>query len=170
MTTYTAFSKANWLATGTRSEIIDTLRALPEVKRSSDILVFDDETGNQIDFDLRATSETEAPAKRGRPKLGVVSKEVTLLPRHWDWLARQSGGASATLRRLVEQARKTGTDKRTGQDAAYHFLTVIAGDWPQFEEAIRALYADDKERFELLSEQWSASVRDHAIGLAWPNS
>lgn len=170
MTSFTAFSKDNWLATGSRSEIIDTLRALPEIKRSSDILVFDDETGNQVDFDLRVNSETEAPTKRGRPKLGVISKEITLLPRHWDWLGKQSGGASATLRRLVDQARKTGADKRTGQDAAYHFLTVIAGDWPQFEEVIRALYADDKGRFELLSKQWSASVRDHAIGMAWPNS
>ncbi|MEM8695530.1 MAG: DUF2239 family protein [Pseudomonadota bacterium] len=167
MTSYTAFVTDAWLATGSRNHIVETLREMPETERASDILVFDDETGRQIDFDLRALAVEQPKLKRGRPKLGVTSKEVTLLPRHWDWLAKQPGGASATLRKLVETARKAGLPDRSKRDAAYHFLTVMAGDRPGFEEAIRALYADDRARFETLAANWPTAIRDHATGLAW---
>ena len=165
MTSYTAFVTENWLATGSRNHIIETLRDMPEVERASDLLVFDDETGQQIDFDLRAL-EVEPP-KRGRPKLGVTSKEVTLLPRHWEWLARQPGGASATLRKLVDTARKAGSSDREKRDAAYQFHSAMAGDYPHFEDAIRALYANDRSRFETLAADWPVAVRDHALNLAW---
>lgn len=167
MTSYTAFVTESWLATGSRNHIVETLRAMPETERASDILVFDDETGQQVDFDLRALEQEPAAPKRGRPKLGVTSKEVTLLPRHWDWLAKQPGGASATLRKLVETARKAGLPDRSKRDAAYHFLSAMAGDYPHFEEAIRALYANDRSRFETLTAKWPTAVRDHALGLAW---
>lgn len=167
MTSYTAFVTESWLATGTKAHIIETLRGMPAVERASDILVFDDETGHQVDFDLRELEQTAPPAKRGRPKLGVTSKEVTLLPRHWEWLARQPGGASATLRKLVETARKAGMTDRSKRDAAYHFLSAMAGDYPQFEESIRALYANDRSRFETLTAKWPIAVRDHALGMAW---
>lgn len=167
MTSYTAFVSDTWLATGSRNHIVETLRDMPQPERASDLLVFDDETGQQVDFDLRALVAEPAPAKRGRPKLGVTSKEVTLLPRHWDWLAKQPGGASAALRKLVEQARKAGTPDRAKRDAAYHFLSAMAGDYPQFEESIRALYADDQDRFDTLTGKWPIAVRDHAKGLAW---
>ncbi len=105
----------------------------------------------------------------GRPKLGVVAREVTLLPRHWDWLNSQPGGASVALRKLVEEARKSHSGKdrrREAQNAAYKFLTAMAGNEQGFEEALRALFAGDHERFEQFSEAWPADVRDHGRMLA----
>ena len=107
----------------------------------------------------------------GRPKLGVVAREVTLLPRHWDWLAAQPGGASVALRRLVEEARKTheqSDNLRARQEAAYRFLSAMAGDWRNFEESTRALFAGDAVRFGELTESWPPDVRDHARQLAFP--
>jgi hypothetical protein len=106
---------------------------------------------------------------RGRPKLGVVSKEVTLLPRHWAWLGTQRGGASATLRRLVDEARRRneGRDQvRRSQDATYRFMNAMVGDAPGFEEALRALYAGDAARFDQESAPWAPDVREHARRLA----
>jgi hypothetical protein len=99
----------------------------------------------------------------------VQAREVTLLPRHWDWLASQPGGASVTLRRLVDAARKAQQEKaspRAAMDAAYHFLTVMAGDRPGYEDAMRALYAKDKAGFEQASADWPRAVRDHGAALA----
>lgn len=109
------------------------------------------------------------PRGRGRPKLGVVAREVTLLPRHWDWLATQPGGASAAVRRLVDSARQTNADKdrlRAAKESAYRFMSAMAGDEPGFEEATRALFANDRERFTELTERWPRDVRDHARVLA----
>ena len=167
MKTYTAFAQEMWVATGSRVEIVAALNAMPDLPRADDLLVFDDEDGRQIDFDLRGQPEPEAPRPRGRPALGVVAREVTLLPRHWDWLSEQPGGASAALRRLVDAARKAEGDGAARRNAAYRFLTVMAGDRSGYEEAIRALYADDRTRFESLASQWPRAIRDHAIGLAW---
>ncbi len=168
MKTYSAFAQDRWLATGTRDEVATALLSLPAMERTSDVLVFDDEDGRQIDFDLRETSPVEeSPRPRGRPSLGVVAREVTLLPRHWDWLGEQPGGASAALRRLIDTARKVEGDGPARRNAAYRFLTAIAGDRPYYEEAIRALYADNRPRFEELSDSWPSAVRRHAIGLAW---
>lgn len=166
MPTYTVFQEDMWIATGSRAEVVAALRDLPAPARASDLLIFDDETGRQVDFDLRDAGEAEAPARpRGRPSLGVVAREVTLLPRHWDWLATQPEGASAALRRLVEAARKREGGGRAAKDAAYRFLSAIAGDRPGFEEAIRALYADDRERFEALIAGWPVGIRIHALAL-----
>lgn len=155
------------------------------------ILIFNDATGRAIDLDLRGTADeiraryaaapadASAPAGeptgegeprgRGRPKLGVVSREVTLLPRHWDWLATQPGGASVALRKLVEDARRThaaADRRRDAQARAYHFMSAIAGDLPGFEEAARALYANDLARLAELIAGWPDDVRDHALALA----
>ena len=111
----------------------------------------------------------DAPRGPGRPKLGVVAREVTLLPRHWDWLNAQPGGASVALRKLVEEARKTRGQSdtlRARQEAAYRFLSAIAGDWRNYEEATRALFAGDAVRFAELTESWPTDVRDHARHLA----
>jgi len=172
MKTYTAFAQDMWLATGSRDEVVAALRAMPPLDRASDLLVFDDEDGRQIDFDLSepAPAPSEAPRPRGRPSLGVVAREVTLLPRHWDWLGEQPGGASAALRRLVDAARKAEGDGAARRNAAYRFLTAMAGDRPGYEEAIRALYADDRPGFEALSEGWPSAIRVHAIGLAWDSA
>ena len=153
-------------------------------------LVFDAATTARIEFDLRGSldevlarlpaeqpggetmvEETAEPRSRGpgRPKLGVVAREVTLLPRHWEWLAQQRGGASVALRRLVDEARRASVDKdriRVAQDAAHRFMTVTAGDRPDYEEAARALFAGDAEKFARCTASWPADIRDHARRLA----
>lgn len=114
--------------------------------------------------------EVSEPRGRGRPKLGVVPREVTLLPRHWEWLADQPGGASAVLRRLVDEARRNGgtqQQRRAAQDAAYRFMQAIAGDLPGYEEATRALFADDRSRLEQWIAAWPEDIRSHALHLAF---
>lgn len=167
MSTYTAFANGLWLATGSRDEIVKTLRVMPHMPRASDILVFDNESGRQIDFDLRQVDHAEQAGGPGRPRLGVKAREVTLLPRHWAWLKGQPGGASAALRRMVDAAMKQPRSPEACRDAAYAFLSAIAGDYPHFEEAIRALYQNDRERFETLTAPWPPAISGHAIGLAW---
>ena len=166
--TLTAFAGDMWIATGDEAEVREAVRAMGEDAQA--VLLFDDRTGRQVDIDLRGPSET-APRGRGRPKLGVQPREVTLLPRQWDWLAQQTGGASATLRRLVDAARKaeaTAPSPRAAKDAAYHFLTAMAGDRPHYEAAIRALYAGDGAQFDSLCADWPSGIRDHGRALAAP--
>ena len=110
------------------------------------------------------------PRGRGRPKLGVVAREVTLLPRHWEWLNAQPGGASVALRKLIDESRRASGDRdrlRAARDAAYHFMSAMAGDFAHFEEASRALFADDKRRFAELIAGWPADIRDHIVRLAY---
>jgi hypothetical protein len=160
--TCTAFAGDLWMATGSPEEVRAALRAVDPVE-AGPLLVFDDDTGRQIDLDMRA----EQPARpRGRPRLGVTAGEVTLLPRHWEWLKSQPGGASTTIRRLVEAARRGPADPRHAKDAAYHFMTAIAGDKPGYEDAIRALYAADRTRFDALIGEWPVGIRDHVRSLA----
>jgi hypothetical protein len=133
------------------------------------ILIFDRTTGEQVE-----PAAPARPARRaaGRPRLGVVAREVTLLPRHWDWLADQPGGASVTLRRLVEQARRSsaGADRvRRAREAAYRFMTAMGGDRPGFEEALRALFAGDRTKFGKCVAAWPRDVREEAEALAGPS-
>ena len=121
------------------------------------------------DGDESPYRESLTPRGRGRPRLGVVAREVTLLPRHWDWLATQPGGASAAVRRLVDSARQASPDKdrvRAAKESAYRFMSAMAGNEPGFEEATRALFANNRERFAEMTEQWPRDVRDHARMLA----
>ncbi|AFK62001.1 hypothetical protein TKWG_07975 [Advenella kashmirensis WT001] len=114
-------------------------------------------------------SEDRTVRRRGRPKLGVISREVTLLPRHWEWLAAQPGGASVALRKLVESARLSNTDRdsrRKAQERAYHFMLALGGDLPGYEEATRALFADDAEALKTHIAGWPNDVRTHALKLA----
>lgn len=169
--TLTAFAGNIWIGTGDEAEIRAAVLALGD--GAQNVLLFDDATGRQVDIDLRggALASGDAPRGRGRPKLGVQPREVTLLPRHWDWLATQPGGASATIRKLVEAARKADVGSlapRAAMDAAYHFMTAMAGDRTGYEAAIRALYARDAASFAEATEGWSTGVRDHARGLAGP--
>jgi hypothetical protein len=148
---YCAFNGFDQIATGT----------LPEVYPAGleGALIFDMETGRVVDIDPRFPPTEDAP-KPGRPKLGVTAREVTLLPRHWDWLATQPGGASVALRKLVEEAsRKPGAQKRQKQDAAYRFATALVGNAPGYEEAMRALYAGDGHEFAAHIEAWPRDVR-----------
>ncbi|UTV55039.1 DUF2239 family protein [Burkholderia arboris] len=188
---YTAFDGHRRLASGPLATVALAVRQAAGDAMPGTILIFDDATGRSIDLDLRGTADDirtryapapgDAPGAagepagageqrgRGRPKLGVVSREVTLLPRHWEWLGAQPGGASVALRKLVEDARRThaAADRhRDAQTRAYHFMSAMAGDLPGFEEAARALYANDAARLAELVAGWPDDVRDHALALA----
>lgn len=169
--TCTAFLDSQRFAAGTVADVAVVLRGAPE---GTMFLVFDDQTGRAVDIDLRGTPlpivPVEEPRGRGRPKLGVVAREVTLLPRHWDWLSSQPGGASVSLRRLVDEARRKSGDRdrvRAAQEAAYLFMSAMAGNLPGFEEASRALFAHDRRRFAELIAEWPGDVRDYAVQLAF---
>jgi uncharacterized protein len=161
--TVTAFLDGSVIAHGDRASVT---RLIEERYASSDhnlIRVFDDSTGRVTDLDYwdAAKAAPRPPRGRGRPKLGVTAREVTLLPRHWEWLAAQPGGASAAIRRLVEQARKVEPDPATARDAVYRFITEMGGDRPNYEEALRALYRRDLGRFAELIADWPADAQDY---------
>lgn len=188
---HTAFEGHRILAAGALSDVALAVKHATVTRGHHTILVFQDSSGKQVDLDLsgneaqivarHAGAEAAAPVRddaqqeaaprgRGRPKLGVVPREVTLLPRHWDWLAAQPGGASVALRKLVEQARRENEAqdaRRQRQEAAYHFMSSMAGNLPGFEEATRALYADDREAYARQVAQWPQDVRGYAMSLAW---
>lgn len=181
----TAFAGARFLATGTLVEAALAAKAAQDAGDDGLIFIFNEATGRPVDVDLRGPVEavrgrlapvfpadlTPAPAKPGRPKLGVVAREVTLLPRHWEWLASQPGGASVALRKLVDAARHAneGADRvRQAREAAYRFMSTMAGDRPGFEEAARALFAGDRTGLAAHSRDWPADVRTHALRLAEP--
>lgn len=174
--TFTAFIGHARVAHGPGDRITAALAARGEGPHPEGLLVFSDRTGAQVDLNLSGRTPEDRPPKGfrpdglprrgpGRPKLGVKSREVTLLPRHWDWLAGQRGGASATLRRLVETAMREAPSV-AGRDAAYAFLTAIAGDLPGYEEAIRALYAQGGRDFVATTAGWPDDIRNHARTLA----
>jgi hypothetical protein len=179
--TYTAFEGVTCLARGARTDVALAVRTALAARPDAAVLVFDDATGGVVDLDLRGSDEEVVrriggaaadaePRGRGRPKLGVVAREVTLLPRHWDWLAGQPGGASQALRRLVDRARREtegATAARASRDAAYRFMSAMAGDLPGFEEAARVLFAGDRDRLEACMSAWPADVRAHAERLAY---
>lgn len=187
--TYTSFMGHRRIASGSMLVNVLAVKKVLESRVNDPVLIFDDVTGRFVDVNTQGTDEElaqryapvdvseaeveqieeEAPRGRGRPKLGVVPREVTLLPRHWDWLATQPGGASVALRKLVEEARRASAAKdqrRQAQERTYNFMTAIGGDLPGFEEAMRALFADELERFKSLLAAWPDDVREHAIKLA----
>lgn len=187
--TYTSFMGHRRIASGPMLTNVLAVKKVLESRVNDPVLIFDDVTGRFVDVNTQGTDEElaqryapvdvseaeveqkeeEAPRGRGRPKLGVVPREVTLLPRHWDWLATQPGGASVALRKLVEEARRASSAKdqrRQAQERTYNFMTAIGGDLPGFEEAMRALFADELEHFKTLLADWPEDVRDHAIKLA----
>jgi hypothetical protein len=130
------------------------------------IRAFEDGSGRLVDLDYWDAAASAAPPRpRGRPSLGVAAREVTLLPRHWEWLARQPGGASAAIRRLVEEARRKGKSEAEKRDSAYRFLSEMCGDRPGYEEALRALYRGDAERFQALVAPWPTAIREYVEGL-----
>ena len=168
----TAFVGDNFLANGPDAVIRDAIRALEAGGVTTPVLAFDDSNGRQSDVDMRASPPVDAPAetpRRGRPKLGVIPKEITLLPRHWDWLGQQKGGASVALRKLVEAAMRDDSgpaERARARDTAYHFLSAKAGDYPRFEDAIRALYAGDQAGFESAMIGWPDAVQSYALRLS----
>lgn len=169
-TRFVAFARAVRIAAGDLAGTAAAVRRAQDEDPTAAIVVFNRDTAEVVDLDLRGNEQEvaaryahgqSAPARRGRPKLGVVAREVTLLPRHWDWLARQPGGASVTLRRLVEAARKgDASAARARTDAAYRFMSAMAGDLPGFEEASRALFAGDRGRLAALLAAWPGDIGD----------
>jgi len=182
----TAFEGSRRIASGELEHVAMKTKAVLDRGERAPVLIFDDATSEPIEVDFRGSSRAvlkrlAAPAPPaaepaeegsrgpGRPRLGVVAREVTLLPRHWDWLNSQPGGASVALRKLVEDARRvnaTKDRKRGAQESAYRFMSAMAGNEPGFEEAIRALFAGREERFNQLVADWPIDVRDHARRLA----
>src|SRR5947208_12891584 len=179
---FTAFMGPQRLAAGPLAEVAIAVMQASRRPAVPPIIIFSDATGQPIDLDLRGaerdviarlpqpalppdieTDETASsePRGRGRPKLGVVAREVTLLPRHWEWLGTQPGGASVALRKLVDEARHAGEGRdraRKAQGAAYRFLSAMGGNLPGFEEANRALFAGDRAKFDAETEAWPGDV------------
>lgn len=163
--TVTAFLADERIASGDREAVTRLL----EERYPNDhgaILAFDDETGRIADLDYWNAAAAGAAKPRGRPKIGVIAREVTLLPRHWEWLAQQRGGASAALRRLVDEVRARGRTGRERQDAVYRFLQATCGDRPGYEEALRILYRGDWGAFQAAIVAWPESVRLYVAKLA----
>lgn len=163
MTTFTAFENHTLVAQGDMNAMISAQReALP---RGVNLLIYDDSTGKVRDVDLRDAP----PPSRGRPKMGVKAREITLLPRHWDWLSGQKGGSSAVLRRLVDAEISKAAGARHDnerQTTTYAFMSSIGGDLPDFEEAARRLFANDWMGFATIIARWPADVRNYALHLA----
>jgi hypothetical protein len=192
---FTAFDGWKRIASGSLETNVLAVKRAAESGSLGPLLIFDDRTGCVQEVDIRGTdaetlarlprespnaelSESESvegPRSslqrpgRGRPKLGVTAREVTLLPRHWDWLSAQPGGASVALRKLVEEGKRRAAnreDSRRAQERAYQFMSTIAGDMAGFEESTRALFAGDSDKFRQLTAGWPGDVRDYALGLA----
>ena len=186
---YVAFAGDEIIARGEITEVVRRCKTRLDGGEESRIALYDDANGRAIDIDYSGGAAevlarlgdhpilgesvrkppagppdqtTKMPRGRGRPKLGVVAREITLLPRHWEWLGGQSGSASAALRRLVETARKDGADReqvRKTVEAAHRFMWDIAGDQPGFEDASRALFAKDFKLFVERISRWPEGVR-----------
>jgi len=178
---FTAFYGSSRLASGSLSQVALAVKKVIDSGAAQPVLIYNDSTGRAIDIDTRGsdaeilvrfsvTIPESLPRGRGRPKLGVVAREVTLLPRHWAWLGSQPGGASVAIRKLVDTARRTNQEpgqRRERQEAAFHFISAMAGNLAHFDEANRALFANDRERFNELIRTWPTDVRDHAVKLAF---
>ena len=181
-----AFDGDRRIASGELADAAAQIKRAIGSRIDAQILVFDSETSHPVEIDLRGSladvqarlqnktaakmpePEASSPRGPGRPKLGVVAREVTLLPRHWDWLALQPGGASVAIRKLVEDARRGGSAKdrkRAAQESVYRFMSAMAGDKPHYEEALRALFVGDGERFHALIADWPSDIRDHIAQL-----
>ncbi|MDR3371055.1 DUF2239 family protein [Rhodoferax sp.] len=193
---YTSFNGHKRIASGSLPVNALAVKQALASDIASTLLTFCDQTGQVVDIDLRGSdaemlarlppegrqlqgyesalvdsAESAEPRGRGRPKLGVIAREVTLLPRHWDWLATQPGGASVTLRKLVDEARRANVDRdlqRQATERTYHFMSTMAGDMAGFEEASRALFANDAPKFRQQTEAWPVDVRDYVRCLAYP--
>ncbi len=192
-TSWTSFEGDRLIASGDPIEVAVQTRPVLDRRGHGPVLIFDDETGAQVEVDFRGSAsdvrrrlvaarettaaqsqlepaaDTDSPKGPGRPRLGVIAREVTLLPRHWEWLGAQPGGASVALRKLVEEARRRNESKdraRRAQEAAYRVLSALAGNAPGFEEAMRAFFANDPGRFDSHTADWPTDVRDYARRLA----
>lgn len=173
---YVAFAGERQIASGPLRDTLTATKAFIDSSSDPRVLIFEDQTGRQLDFDFQGSLaevlERALPAPErvgpGRPKLGVVSREVSLLPRHWAWLEEQPQGISAALRRLVDEAKKRDPDEqraRRAREAISKLMTALAGNAEHYEEASRALFANDHARFRQLIRTWPKDVRGHLLHL-----
>jgi len=178
---FVAFAGHRLLARSSATEVVAALWKHQKRGGGGQVLAFDETTGAQTDFDLRGTLKDaldrlaqhpllapDPPPRTGpgRPRLGVISRDISLLPRHWEWLEAQPGGLSATLRRLVDEARKQdpeGDRARQARDSISRLMWALAGDLPGFEEATRALFAPDPRRVAELIDKWPRDLRDYLL-------
>jgi uncharacterized protein len=182
---YTAFEGTTRLYRGTFQEVVLKVKERLGRAENSSVLIFSNNTGKTMDFNFQgnmkdtlkrlekfvSTQEPRPISGPGRPKLGVISREVSLLPRHWEWLASQPSGASATIRKLIEEAKKKSSTRNSVkhvQECVYRFMSVIVGDMKGYEEALRALYKADRKNFLLHIQDWPTDVRTHVIEMAKP--
>lgn len=185
-TKWIAFDGTQKIINGEPEQVADFVQKYTNANPQSNILAFDEATSQQLDMDgpgsllsalrrlplekpVMETPVANIVRSVGRPKLGVTPREVTLLPRHWEWLASQPGGASVALRKLVEQAQRTNKDidrMRGARDAAYRFMNAMAGNYPDFEEATRALFAGNLSLLQTYIENWPQDIRNHTLSLA----
>jgi len=192
---YLVFDGARRVGGGGLIDVARAAKRCVELGLPGPLLLFDAVTSELLELDLRGTldevlarlpvdltdpAQPATPAepaslppavrvRPGRPRLGVVAREITLLPRHWEWLSEQRGGASVTIRRLVEEARNASAERdrrRRAQESAYRFMSAMVGNQPGFEDATRALFADDASRFHEFAREWPTDLRDHATQLA----
>jgi hypothetical protein len=174
--TYTAFVGQQLAASGPVDQVLTSVKPWFDHDPGAPILIFEDVTGRQVDFDLRGALEDVITRARpdpprtgpGRPKLGVVAREISLLPRHWEWLEQQPNGASAAIRRLVDEARKSNPEQertRLAIEAASRFLSSMAGNLPNYEEATRALFGRNRARLDELIRDWPRDIRLHVARL-----
>ncbi len=185
----TAFQGDRLIATGSISNVLPLVKEVTDRDEAETMLIFDDLTGAQIDFDLHGTIDKVLAkaanhnlfttgiqpvlqkAAPGRPKLGVTAREVTLLPRHWSWLETQPNGVSAALRRLIEETMKRSPEVekiRLARDAAAKVMWVLGGNLPDFEEASRLLYRGDIEGFTSLIRRWPPDIQHYLLRIANP--
>lgn len=185
LNTYTAFMGTNFFGQGLLSEIILKIKKHIGSSDNTNILIFSDLTGKAIDFNFQGTTSdvqkrldifvsegtTQLSTGPGRPKLGVISREISLLPQHWEWLATQPGGSSAVIRKLIDEARKKSEGSlsiKQIQERVHRFTTAMAGDLQGYEEALRALYRKDEDQFLIHMGSWPQDIRDHVINLSKP--
>lgn len=184
-TSYTAFENDQILTQGPLDQVVLKIKRKLGNAAHSSILIFSDQSGKIMDFNFSgseaevikrldiyvsssspASSEIQGP---GRPKLGVISREVSLLPRHWEWLAQQSSSVSAILRKMIEEAMKkssTANETKQSQERTYQFMSVMAGNLSQYEEALRALYQKNQKLFFSLIDKWPTDIKKHVTSLA----
>ncbi|MBN21814.1 MAG: hypothetical protein CL678_11090 [Bdellovibrionaceae bacterium] len=182
---YSAFDDKTLLVQGELDDVVIHIKKHLGKSENSSILIFSDSTGATIDFNFQGTKQDvlkrldmfrspkqkSIPSGPGRPRLGVISREISLLPRHWEWLATQSGGASATLRRLVEEAQKKSSQQvstKQIQERVYKVMSVLAGDLQGYEEALRALYKKDRKTFFSQIEIWPKDIKKYLKKIGKP--
>ncbi len=180
---YTAFEEFKKIANGSLEDVILAVKSRMKENKNAGILIFSDLTGKQMDFDFSGSEkdvlnrikiysqlEKSQNLGAGRPKLGVLPREISLLPNHWEWLNNQQGGASATIRQLIDDKIKLEASEKLRikicQEKTYKFLSAIAGDLPHFEEVIRYLYRADQKKFNDLVSAWPKDIVHHASSLA----